>query len=86
MRTALRGIALLALVATGVWWAATGAHRGWSKNTVQVLELDPITGIEKITHEDRFVPGVDTLALGAGAAAVLFGASFLIRRVAPRPG
>jgi len=84
MRLALRGIALLVMVAAVLWWAAAGGHRGWSKTSVKILTLDPITGIESPTYEDRFVPGVDTLALGAAAAVMVFGASFLVRRGAPR--
>ena len=83
MRRALRWVALGILAATVVLWVVGGAHRGWSKSSVKVTILDEITGIEQITYQDRFVAGVDTLAVGAAAAAALFGASFLIRRSAP---
>jgi len=87
MRLPLRLLALLVLAAVVGWWASTGAHRGWSKNTVEVRTLDEITGIEQITYDDRFVPGVDTLALGAAAAAALAGLSFAFGRKprAPQP-
>jgi hypothetical protein len=80
MRPTLRLLALLVLAGTVTWWATTGAHRGWSKNTVEVRTLDEITGIEKITYDDRLVPGVDTLALGGAAAVVLAGLSFVFGR------
>ena len=80
MRPTLRLLALLVLVGVAAWWAATGAHRGWSKSSVEVRTLDEITGIEKIDYEDRFVPGVDTLAFGAAAAAALAGLSFAFGR------
>lgn len=80
MRLLLRLLALIVLAGVVSWWAATGAHRGWSKNSVEVRTLDEITGIEQITYEDRFVPGVDTLALGAAAAAVMAGLSFAFNR------
>jgi hypothetical protein len=82
MRSALRLLALIVLVGTLVWWARTGAHRGWSKNSVEVRTLDEITGIEQITYDDRFVPGIDTLAIGGAAAAAIAGLSFVFR---PRP-
>ncbi|MFN0128270.1 MAG: hypothetical protein ACKV19_16475 [Verrucomicrobiales bacterium] len=80
MRLALRVLALGVLASVAVWWGASGAHRGWSKNTVAVRTLDEITGIEQITHEDRFVPGIDTLAIGGAVAVVLAGLSFAFGR------
>ena len=53
-------------------WLATGAHRGWSKTSVQTLQVDEVTGIETPVYEERFVAGVDFLGaalLGAGALA-----------------
>lgn len=83
MRLALRLLALLVLAGTVVGWAATGAHRGWSKDTVAVRTLDDITGIEQITYEKRFVAGLDTLALGGAAALALAGLSFAFGRRKP---
>lgn len=80
MRFALRLLALLVLAGTVVGWAATGAHRGWSKNSVAVRTLDDITGIEQITYEKRFVAGFDTLAIGGAAALALAGLSFAFGR------
>jgi hypothetical protein len=62
---------IVAVGGIGVWFA-TGAHRGWSQNRVQKIEVDEITGIETPVYEDRFVAGVDFLGatlLGAGALA-----------------
>jgi len=77
MRPILRLLALLVFTGTVAWWAAAGAHPGWSKNSVEVRTLDEITGIEQITYDDRFVPGVDTLAIGGTVAAALSGLSFV---------
>jgi hypothetical protein len=41
------------------WWAMTGARLGWSMNRVPVAQIDEITGIEYVTYDDRFVPGVE---------------------------
>jgi hypothetical protein len=76
---ALRTLALVILVGTAGFWAAKGAHRGWSQNRVPVSQTDEITGIDYITYEERFVPGVDVLAAGAGLATALFALSFFIR-------
>jgi len=80
MRPILRLLAVTVLLGTGAWWAAAGTHRGWSKNSVEVRTLDEVTGIEQITYEDRFVPGVDTVAIASAAAAVLAGMSFAFGR------
>lgn len=80
MRALFGFAAIIVLSATAVWWHAAGANRGWSKNSVAVKTLDEITGIEQITEEKRFVPGIDTLAIGAVTAAALGGASLLFRR------
>jgi hypothetical protein len=71
--------ALLALVGLALW-LASGANRGWTKNRVEKRTVDEVTGIEGITYEDRFVPGVDFLGGILVGAGVLAGVSFLIRK------
>jgi hypothetical protein len=80
VRQALRGIAALLMLATLGFWAAKGAHTGWSKDQVPIKQTDEVTGIEFVTYEQRFVPGVEFLAAGAGLAAGLFALSFLVQR------
>ena len=46
-------------------------------NRVPVTMIDEITQIEYITYEERFVPGLDILALGVGFAALIFSLTFL---------
>ena len=70
--------AAAALVAVGVW-LATGASRGWTKTSVPVKQLDAVTGIEGVTYEKRFVPGVDFLGSAFIAAAALAGLSLFFR-------
>ena len=67
----------VALGAIGVW-LATGANRGWTKTLVEKLTLDPITGIEGISYEKRFVPGLDFLGASMLGAALLAGVSLLL--------
>lgn len=78
-----RTLQILALgVALGVLavWLATGANRGWTKTSVPVKTLDEVTGIEGISYQKKFLPGVDFLGAGLGGAALLAGASFFFRK------
>lgn len=84
VRFGLRLAAVLVLVATASFWAAKGAHRGWSMDQVPVKQTDEITGIEFVTYDKRYVPGVDFLGLGAGLAAGLVIVSFFVQRKASR--
>ena len=80
MRNLVRILAaVLALVGLAVWLAG-GANRGWTKNRVEKRTVDEVTGIEGITYEDRFVPGVDLLAGTLVGAGVLAGVSLLFRK------
>jgi len=85
MRKSLQLLALLLVLAAGVTWAATGANRGWTKTSVPVKTLDEVTGIEGITYQKKFLPGVDFLGAAFGGAALLAGASFLFRKQNKRP-
>ena len=79
MKKILRLLArLIVLVAAGFWLVA-GANRGWTKNKVEQKTLDEVTGIEGVTYEPKFVPGVDFLGAAVIGAGILFGCSFLIR-------
>jgi hypothetical protein len=79
MKRSLQILALLFLLGTAGTWLATGANRGWTKTSVQVRTLDQVTGIEGITYQPKFLPGVDFLGAGVFAAIVLGGASLLFR-------
>lgn len=62
------------------FWAAKGANTGWTKNRVEKKAIDEVTGIEAITYEERFIPGVEFLAGVAVGAGALAGISFLFGR------
>jgi hypothetical protein len=79
LRQASRWLALVIAAGSVIFWVTQGSHRGWSQNRVPVPQIDDITGIEYVTYEERFVPGVDLLAGGIGAAAALFALSFFLR-------
>ena len=79
MKRILQILAVLVLLATGATWLVTGANRGWTKTSVAVKTVDPVTEIEGITYEKKFLPGVDFLGGAVAVAAVLAGASFFFR-------
>lgn len=79
MKKILQILALVVVLAAGVTWLATGANRGWTKTSVPVKTLDDVTGIEGITYQSKFLPGVDFLGAAFVVAAALAGTSFLFR-------
>jgi hypothetical protein len=79
MKRILQVLAVLVLLAAGATWLVTGANRGWTKTSVAVKTLDPVTEIEGITYQKKFLPGVDFLGGAAAVAVALAGASFFFR-------
>lgn len=78
-RLALSLIAAFCLVFSIVYWVNKGAHTGWSMDRVPIEQLDEITGIEYITYDDRFVPGIEWLGVGIGIATLFFATSLFFR-------
>lgn len=83
MKRTLRLLAI-ALAATSLsLWIVTGANRGWTRTSEQVKTLDEVTGLEAVSYQKRFVPGLDFLgALLAGSVA-LGAASIFVRGKTP---
>jgi hypothetical protein len=80
MKRILQSLALLVVLVAAVTWLATGANRGWTKTSVPVKTLDQVTGIEGITYQPKFLPGVDFLGAAFGGAVLLAGASLFVRK------
>lgn len=80
MKRILKRLALLVLFAAVATWLATGASLGWTKTSVAVKTLDPVTGIDGITYQQKFLPGVDFLGGGVIVAGLLAGASLFFRK------
>jgi hypothetical protein len=80
MRHLLQSLALVVVLAAALTWLATGANRGWTKTSVPVKTLDTVTGIEGISYQQKFLPGVDFLAAAWAAAAALGGVSLLFKK------
>lgn len=79
MRLGLRILAALVAIGALGFWAAKGANRGWTKNQAEKRTVDEITGIEAISYEKAFVPGVDFLGGALIGAGVLGAVSFAFK-------
>jgi hypothetical protein len=78
MKRILNILAVLAVLSAAGIWLGLGANRGWTKTTVPVKTVDEVTGIEAITYEKRFQPGLDFLGGGVVAGAALAGLSLVL--------
>lgn len=72
MRSSIRAFALLMLVVTVTFWMWMGGTLGWTKTSVEIKKIDPVTEIEFVEYEDRLVPGIELLAVGVCGAVILF--------------
>lgn len=79
MKKLLRILAIVVAVASVTAWAALGANRGWTKTQAQVKTIDEVTGIEGVSYQKKFQPGLDFLAAALFGAGILAGASIFIR-------
>jgi len=80
MKKILRLLALLVWLVAFITWLATGANRGWTKTSELIKTMDEVTGIEGITYQQRFAPGLDFLGVVLLGAGILTGVSFLFRK------
>ena len=62
-----------------VTWLAFGGNKGWTKTSVQVKKVDPITEQEYVVWEKKFLPGVEFLAGSLFAGSLLITFSFFAR-------
>ena len=78
----LRVFGAIVIVGTFGLWASGGFNLGWTKNKVEVREVDPITEIEAIRYEDTFIAGIEVLAGGVlvGSALCLIGVFFRTKK------
>ncbi len=83
MRTSFRLLALFIALVTLALWFFGGPNTGWTRTSEMVKAVDPVTGLEAITWETRFLPGLDFLGAGFFGATAVYGASFLVRKPTP---
>ena len=79
-RSILRILALVLILVSTAFWISTGSHIGFSKDRVEIPQVDPITQIEYVDYEERFVMGVEFLALAYVLGFTSYGFSFAFRR------
>lgn len=83
-RTLARLLALFVLSTCLSWWWFSGANMGWTKTYLTIPATDEVTGIQYEVKEEKFVPGVDFLALGTGLSFVIFATTFLFSAKKPK--
>jgi TRAP-type C4-dicarboxylate transport system permease small subunit len=76
----LRILAAVVLIGAVAFWAAKGAHHGWTINNIEHYTTDPVTGLTGVTYEKGFIPGYDFLAMAALIAGAMTSASFLFQK------
>lgn len=79
-RTITRLLALFILSTCLSWWWFSGADMGWTKTYFTIPATDEITGISYEVKQEKFIPGVDFVALGTGLSFAIFAASFLFSK------
>jgi len=79
VKVILRLVALVLFLVSVAYWGAAGANRGWTKTRVPVKTVDEVTGIEGVSYQEKFVPGVDFLAVATAGGIVIAAVSFLFR-------
>jgi hypothetical protein len=79
MKKHLRNTALVVLLAAAGFWVFAGANTGWTMTRVPRRTLDPVTGLEGVTYEKKFVPGIDFLIVAAVGSSLIAGVSCLFR-------
>lgn len=79
MKKNLRNTAIVTAMAALAFWAISGGNTGWTKSSIPVKTVDPVTGIEGISYEKKFVPGIDFLGVAGVVTGILAGVAFLLR-------
>jgi len=77
MRSFIRMIALAALIATGLFWYTQGANTDWTRHTVSIPQIDPVTQAEYTIEKPKYVPGIEFIGGSAAVVVALFSSSFL---------
>ncbi len=79
VRTATRLTALFISLVTVALWFFGGPNLGTTRINEVVRAVDTATGNETVSHETRFLPGIDFLAIGLILAAIVWASGRLMR-------
>ena len=77
-------LAVVSALAVVIAWVALGANTAWTKNSISIVKVDPITEIEFTEYQKGFVPGVDFLGAGLIGSVALFGFGFFIAKLSAK--
>jgi len=77
IRVILRLLSALVIVSVLGYWLSAGAHTGWSMDRVPLQKFDEITEIEYTVYEERYVPGLDVIAIASAGVVLCFSLTFL---------
>jgi len=77
-RSILQSLSVIIIVSAAVVWFAFGANEGWTKTSKPVKTVDEVTGIDGITYEEGFFPGIDFFAAAVLLSGLLFSVRFLL--------
>lgn len=76
-RILLRGFGIILALGVFCYWFAAGQNTGWTKDKIEVHQIDEITGIEYITYQNHFLPGIEFLVIGIGFGLCLSTITFI---------
>ena len=79
MKRTLRIASLAVALAVLGTWTAKGVNTGWTIDKVQTRKTDEITGIDQIVWVEKWVPGIDFLAVGLACSGILLIASLPLK-------
>lgn len=80
MRAILHVLAACILLGSIAWWWQAGSNQGWTKTSVTEMKFDEITEISYPVSVERFVPGVDLLAVAVAGSVLLSGAGLFLNK------
>lgn len=79
-RILLRAFGVILALAVFSYWYAAGQNTGWTQNRVAITQTEELTGIDYVTYEDRFVPGIEALVVGVAFGLALSAITFVRRK------
>jgi hypothetical protein len=80
LHRALQISGVVLALGSSIFWLSTGAHTGFTKHRVEIEKVDPITMIEYVDYEERFVMGVEYLSGGLVLGFALIALSIFLKR------
>jgi len=85
VRIVLQVIGLILILGSVSFWAVGGAEVGWTKTSVAIEKIDPVTELAYQEYQDQFVPGVEFPAVGVVVGLAFIGFSFFLRKHPTQP-